>query len=171
MGLNKRGFYLGEYTLKVLVAVIVIVFVFIPLAVKLWGAVTGDNKVQQAEKSMELISSAIEQARENGNFDFMIYSPKDWTILDFAPGQEETPDKCKPEFNNCICICEGNMGPGLSQNIGNCNSKSVCKGFSNVLIHKPSTPQGVSDDYIPLIKVPQNVKAEKIGEWVFLYII
>ncbi len=161
-----------EYVLKVIIAVIVIFFIFIPLGNKLWGAVTGDNKVKQADESMKIISNGIEQTRENGNIEFMIYSPKDWTILDFAPGQEETPDKCKLEFNSCICICDTYYERAISYRqlaVQDCDNKGVCNGFNDVIIHNPSTPENVKDYAISLQSVPRNVAFEKIKNIINIY--
>lgn len=116
MKINKRGFLLGEETLKILIAVIVLTFLFYFL-VSLYFSTQNSKEIEQAEESLNFLISEAEAGRMN----IEIYNPKNWWILNFE-------DK--------ICICK-------NDNIQNCVNKGIClnnNGFTlieNIKIENP----------------------------------
>ena len=111
---NKKGFLLGEETVKIVISLIVLVFLVI-LLFKLYNGVQ-DNKLEQAKSSLNYL---IEQINAEGVEEVVIYNPEGWWITVW---HDPNPDLCS-KWDSCLCICDGNS-------IGDCDKKGVCKGFN-----------------------------------------
>ncbi len=122
---NKRGFLLGEFTLKVVVAVICLV-VLIFLVYKVYSSYTERSKLEHAQATMNLLIERIAQAEKNGQSDEILREPKGWVMYYFKNGE---PDKCGGE--SCLCICSEGW---FSSRISECNSLGICgKTASNIV--------------------------------------
>ncbi|MFH1430899.1 MAG: hypothetical protein ABIG37_00315 [Nanoarchaeota archaeon] len=136
-GLNKKGFFLAEETLKIILAVICIGFLIFILG-KMYYSYSVDKEDKQAkdtlayiEKEMNLIKDG-EPPRE-----IMIYNPApgtikggvDWWILYGFSGQEK-PSSCGGK--DCVCICKNSLGIPLigTDLIEKCDEKKICASFS-----------------------------------------
>lgn len=122
--MNKRGFLLGEFTLKVLVAIVCIV-VLLFLLFKVYQNFTGQNELMQADASLNALGEEITSAVLNDEVrDYIILNPKGWVLVYFGVN-DQRPNKCN---GNCLCICEekGFFGEQSSA----CDKKGMCKNVA-----------------------------------------
>ncbi len=129
---DKRGFLLGEETLKMVIAVICIGFL-IYLLVAVYFNVTGEQKLKEAvaslnDKLLPEINKIISET-EFSNAEVHIPNPADWIILSFV-GEEEKPNSCVGQ--NCICICEEVFPDLFDWQINRCDKKGVCSNLANL---------------------------------------
>ena len=123
MIINKKGFLLGEETLKVIIAVICIIFLIYLLGSLYYNSVK-DKDVDLAKASVEYLVKEINA----GSKEIEIYNPKGWVIINLV------------QDPNYICICE---------NADECDPDDTCKKPSNkisiqsegIIIEKPYTLQ------------------------------
>ena len=116
---NKRGFLLGEETVKLIVAVISILFLIL-FIVFLYNNFSKNRELDQAKSSLESLIMQIESKSTSAE----VYNPTEWAIVSFSG--ENLPDKCSQAgWENCLCICD----PALSNTNSKlaCNSKGICK--------------------------------------------
>lgn len=137
--MDKKGFLLGEETLKVILAVIAICFlVFLLFA--LYFATSGDEEKEQAQATLTnstgSVKFMVERVRsgvspeEKG----LINSPKGWNIFTFV-GEDKKPNFCAGE--NCICICDevwvdNFLGIVNDRQLKECDEKGVCLVISDL---------------------------------------
>lgn len=97
---SRRGFFLAEETLKIIIAILVIAFL-IYFLVSLYLSSNDSEEMQFAESSVKHITEQMNlQAAE-----IMIYNPENWVLLSWKEGQ--LPDFCSNiGWKNCLCICE-----------------------------------------------------------------
>jgi len=99
--LNKRGFLLGEETVKIIIAVICLVVLFYFL-VSLYLA-NKDKDLELAKASLEHLVADI----NSGKTETEIYNPSGWGIASFSTKDEKKPIVClNKNWNNCLCICK-----------------------------------------------------------------
>ena len=109
---DKRAFLLGEETLKIVVALICIVFLIYFLAM-IYFAKINEKKLQEAESilkssspgSVKTIIERVENGKGNlgGNSEELpIPNPVGWYLFAFV--NIEKPNSCAGE--NCLCICD-----------------------------------------------------------------
>lgn len=102
--MNKKGFLLGEETVKIIIAVIAIVFL-VALIVGLYTTVSKNKDLEYAKSTMDNLVNQI-----NAKVDQVyIYNPKDWYISSFpqkdVDGNELMPRSCSSVgWKNCICV-------------------------------------------------------------------
>ena len=136
---NKKGFLLGEETLKIVLAVIAIGFL-IGFLVLLYYSYTSNKDLDLAEASLEHLISEI----DSGATSVEIYNPKGWGVvawpnegIDFSGeiisifGVEEgyVPVSCSGAgWEKCICICDtiGLSGLGYKNFADSCGEKGAC---------------------------------------------
>jgi hypothetical protein len=104
--MNRRGFLLAEETLKIILAVIAILFLIYFLFMLYFSSVHA-AKLKQAESilksSSESIGVAIERVRTTGIAEpKQIPDPNGWYVFGFVSGIK--PNACAGK--NCLCICE-----------------------------------------------------------------
>ena len=97
--MNRRGFLLGEETLKVVLAVICIIFLIYVLASLYYGGF-GDEDLKLAKASVKHLADELNA----GATEIEIYNPEDWVILNLPQNEEwicicEKSDKCDPDEN------------------------------------------------------------------------
>jgi len=96
--MNKRGFLLGEETLKIIIAVICIGFLIYVLA-SLYYSGFGDKDIKLAKASLEYLVREINA----GATEIEIYNPEKWYVLNYMGNLCicEKIDKCEPD-ETCI---------------------------------------------------------------------
>ncbi len=79
---GKKGFLLGEETLKMIVAVFAILLL-IYLLVNLYVTYTKKTKLEKAENRLNelIIKQQMPLAIEKGSADFFLDGPKDWMLI------------------------------------------------------------------------------------------
>ncbi len=144
---DKRGFLLGEETLKIIIAVICIVFLIFLLA-SVYYNMTGQQKTKEAGASMDLISNETKRINAGGAYNeegILIPNPSGWFIFGFAG--EKKPNLCAGE--NCACICRRILINIFDRQVKECDSKGACFSVSNL------------NEF-------EKIKIEKSGVWVLI---
>ena len=101
---NKKGFFLAEETMKIILAVICLGFLIFVLG-KMYYSYTADKEVQQAKDTLSRIEKEINSMKEGEKRDIIIYSPNSWFLVGF--GKQEMPVFCsEKKWESCLCICE-----------------------------------------------------------------
>jgi hypothetical protein len=162
---NRKGFLLGEETLKIVIAVICIVFLVYFLMSLYLSNKTGKN-LELAKASLQSLLNGITEKTEAE-----IYNPSGWYISSFPqtikPKLMASPEKVIPkqcsnlDWNNCICICKTVLY--ARKNIGElCDKNGFC-------LESDFITEGKSDNIIrittktPLI-LTINQENKKISE-------
>jgi len=150
---DKNGFLLGEETLKIIIAVICILFL-VYLLVALYFSVTGAQKTKEAAMSMNLISNEAKRIDANGLYNeqgILIPNPSDWYIFSFT-GNEKKPSSCVSE--NCVCICKNILIDNIPLIASNRQAKACDdNGACAVIVN---------------LKEFQKIKIEKNGVWILI---
>ena len=121
--MNKKGFLLGEETLKIVLAVIAIGFLVFFL-VSLYYSYTNDKDLKLAEASLEHLIEQINSGAEQ----IEIYNPKGWWLMSW-PYNGVRPNSCSNiGEESCICICEGGIIKGEDKFAERCDEKGTCLG-------------------------------------------
>jgi hypothetical protein len=98
---GKKGFLLGEETIKILLALVGLGLLIFLLAKVYYGS--QDKELEQAEASLERIVDAINSKAESVE----IYNPDGWRIISWPYGNK-IPNSCKSKkWDSCLCICPG----------------------------------------------------------------
>lgn len=108
---GTRGFLLGEETLKVVIAVICIMFLVYFLT-SLYFANRNKKDLELAKASLTHLINET----DNGNTQVEIYNPEGWYIVSFpqtmkrsliTSPEEVIPKQCSNlGWDNCLCICK-----------------------------------------------------------------
>ena len=146
--MNRHGFLLGEEVLKIVIAVICLVFL-VGFLVKLYYINIQDEELEQAEASLEyLIDEINADAKE-----VIIYNPGNpWTIVGW-PFDGEKPSKCF-DWENCLCFCKMSFWPKPinSQSIKErCEAEGFCREVSQKI-------EIVGNFYIKIEKTPYTLQ-------------
>ncbi len=106
--MNRRGFFLGETVVTVIIAVIVIIGLFY-FGSKLYGAFSPENTKVQAESTLKEFVALLQNLdkREIKSSQFIFQNPPGWFVAfpfslrggKFIP----PPNVCR---DKCVCVCE-----------------------------------------------------------------
>ena len=103
---DKKGFLLADETLKIIIALIAIIFLAYFLTQLYFAKVNGD-KLQQAnalltgsQESLKIIMSSL---NESGTHIKQVIEPSGWYLFSFSDGDTK-PNSCAGD--NCLCICD-----------------------------------------------------------------
>lgn len=125
---NKRGFLLAEETLKIIIAVICIIFLVYLLAA-LYNSNSSNKKLNQAkeiligtDESSRSIESIILSLKEGENEVKDISNPSGWHFYSFV-GQEK-PNSCLNQ--RCLCICQKPLIEKITSRAEKCDNDGVC---------------------------------------------
>lgn len=139
---DKRGFLLAEETLKIIIALIAIVFLAYFLVQIYLSKVNGD-KLQQAEAllidSQESLEILMNNVGEGNSLSRTVIEPEGWYIFSFS-GEMSKPNSCSGE--NCVCICDNALWDGFDgtnqqekcDDGGACLAQSDLGEFGNIKI-------------------------------------
>ena len=125
---NKRGFLLGEETLKIVIAVICIVFLVYFLMSLYLTNKTGKNLELAKASLTHLINET-----DNKNTQVEIYNPEGWSICSFpqtikrkliTSPEEVIPKQCSNlGWDNCLCICKTKLYSDIDKQ---CDKNGFC---------------------------------------------
>lgn len=118
--ISKRGFLLGEYTLKIIIAVFALLLLFY-LLFSLYSFQKEAEGKADAEKTINLIIEKLNDAKKE-NQRVVLLKPSDWILLYYPATEGYKPSLCK---GNCLCICEekGWTGDQMTQ----CQKTGFCQ--------------------------------------------
>ncbi|MBU0958356.1 MAG: hypothetical protein KKB31_00280 [Nanoarchaeota archaeon] len=142
---NKKGMLLGEETLKIVVALIAIVFLVYFLTA-LYFSKKHAADFEQAEATLERVSNIILSGESTG---VMGINPDGWWFFGFTG--DEKPDSCAGI--SCLCICEKivswnfweSQAEECSKN-GVCSSVPGLRQFNPIKIQDPD--KGITGVFI-----------------------
>jgi len=124
---NKRGFLLGEETLKIIIAVICIIFL-IYILTAIYNANTSAKKIEEAKEFLSRIETISSSLEEGINERQDIPNPNGWYLYSFIG--EGKPNSCLNE--NCLCICDNVLIGAISSQAKKCDEKGACLIISNL---------------------------------------
>jgi len=126
---NKRGFMLGEYTLKIIIAVLCLLLLFY-LLFSLYSNSVDARNLQLAESTLEELVEKMEEARINGDAKMILLNPEKWIMVSYSK-EDKKPNQC---FGNCICICTNPTYKTKGHtDISLCNENGVCNDFEYLI--------------------------------------
>jgi len=129
--MNKRGFMLGEYTLKMIIAIFCIILLLY-LLFNFYSSFTAKQNFTRAEATLNSFIEKMGDAKKNpGNLvSLPLLEPNNWILISYS-GLEK-PESCTKD---CICLCEGvnwkdkaKFWSGINQ-LDKCEIRGVCKNF------------------------------------------
>ena len=122
---------LAEETLKMVIAVIVIVFL-VYFLVNLYLGKLKDDTIKKSEqlliKSDQSIKNVIDSLKE-GESKSMILQEISWHLFSFT-GNSEKPNSCTGK--SCVCICDEVFEFGFVKQVNECNKNGVCAIVPNL---------------------------------------
>jgi len=129
--LNKKGegFLLGEQTVKIFVALLVILFVLVPLGAKLFGIFGRVNDERKAEAVLDDIELKIEFLQSSeytlDEIDIIVKPITGWFLESYYIREDVPPEgECIGRFKSCLCMCNEVF----------CRELRVCKGIEENLM-------------------------------------
>ncbi len=143
--MNKKGFLLGEETVKIILAVIAILFLVI-FIVYLYNSYSGSKDLTQAKASLTHLIDDI----NSGSTQEIIYNPSGWLIASFpeiiggtypiggSKYYSATLKQCTSnKWAHCLCLCPAATSPpgpdgkmqieSVDSIVTSCESKAVCQ--------------------------------------------
>ncbi|MFH1325422.1 MAG: hypothetical protein ABIH49_01470 [archaeon] len=99
--MNRKGFLLGEETLKIVIAVIALVFLIYFLT-SLYFTNLNAEKIKQAKADVERIVENADSLAEGESATQVLPNPEGWYLFGFTG--EIKPNSCFGE--SCICVCD-----------------------------------------------------------------
>jgi len=161
--MNKKGFFLAEETLKIVIALICIGFLIYFLT-SLYFANRDDKALEMAKSSLpKLIEDLNAEVTEP-----IVQNPQGWAILSWPHLENKIiPKSCSNlGWDNCICICKfpngfkvlwkSITGSGISAYADKCDEMGVCLENPKQIIVK-----GSGDKQSPIkIGSPPRLKAD-----------
>jgi Ca2+/Na+ antiporter len=126
--MDKRGFLLGEETVKLILAVIAILFLVL-FVVYLYNNFSQNKELEQAKSSLTHLTSEISA----GSTEVQIYNPKDWVLSSWLsstapiiPGAANMPKQCLiNKWDACLCLCAAPSG-SVKTFLVACDTKGIC---------------------------------------------
>ncbi len=129
---DKKGFLLGEETLKIIIAVICIGFL-VYLMVTVYFSVSDGQKSKEAEASLtNVLTTEITRVNNGGEYNQQgvhVPNPSGWYIFGFV-GDVKKPNKCTEQ--NCLCVCRNILVDLFDRQIKQCDDKGSCLVVSNL---------------------------------------
>jgi hypothetical protein len=138
--LSKKGFMLGEYTLKIIISVLCLLLLFY-LLFTLYSGYKKDKDIRNAKSVLDSLGVTMNLAKEKGQQqDFSVLGFEGWALISYQKG-EKRPLECG---DNCICLCPSADGGynvigidvGMTEEeiqINHCNRAGVCKMFNEII--------------------------------------
>jgi uncharacterized protein YneF (UPF0154 family) len=131
---NKRGFFLAEETLKIVLAVIVIIFLIYFLA-SLYFSGKDSEDLKLAEESMNYLNEQMGLK----STEVQIYNPKGWIITAWETGGEMPLQCSNLGWKNCVCFCERHfdyLGFFKNTPLEDCNEDNYCLEYNKEVFIK-----------------------------------
>ncbi len=124
---DKRGFLLAEETIKILIALVALIFL-IYFLVSIYSAKVNGEKLKYAEDLIDRFKTEFNALSNVGEEvkEIDVFNPKGWYIFSFASSEIAKPNSCANQ--NCVCICDNVLWEGLKKNRqqNECSEKGVC---------------------------------------------
>ena len=130
--MGNKGFLLGEFTLKVIIAILC-VLVLVALLVGIYDSFSKRKQLAQAQEAVERVIERLRvfSGNELAVGTYSLTNPRNWLLLYYAHGE---PAQC--EGKACLCICE--QKGWFSEQTETCGNAGVCQKIEQPLrLEKP----------------------------------
>jgi hypothetical protein len=146
---SKKAFMLGEFTMKIIIAVLCIALLLY-LLVAIFG-VFSSQKSEQAKATLQEISDGADVvASENTPYETILYEPKGWVLGYYANRLGSCPEQC-------LCLCEPESDWILwgATQLAKCNDKTTgaCLRINGISL---KTPFQITTNIPVKIKITQE---------------
>ena len=121
---NKSGNLLPEETLKIIIAVIGIIFLVF-LLVSVYFALTGAQDLKKAEDSKGIITGEIQRLNSGGTYNpdgKLIPNPAGWNLISYVG--DKKPNSCTGQ--DCFCICKNILIDIFDRQLNECDKGGTC---------------------------------------------
>ena len=148
---NKKGFLLGEETVKLILAVIAILFLIL-FIVFLYNNFSKNKELEQAKASLDYLVTQIDSGAANAE----IFNPaksltKSWLISSFQ--SPNLPNKCSTVgWQSCICICIKPGGAVHTPAVA-CDTTGICQE-TNFIVNGGEDLFGIGTNDIEILNPP-----------------
>lgn len=162
--LYKKGFFLGEFTLKVIIAVLCLALLAF-LFFKLYASFTSNTDVDKARGSLSRINEKVNEAILNGRADYLLLSPEGWILLYSEQG---VPSSCQGQKCLCICAADGlsfDKIKACTSSIGSCSAE-LAGSFASQLAKCNSA--GACSKVDKNVTMPEMIKIDKATQVYFI---
>jgi len=133
--MNKGGFLLANQVVKIVIAIICIVFLVYLLS-SLYFAKVNAEKLKKAKDFLEGengVNSIVSNIKEEGIVT-MNRAPSGWYLFSFT-GQIK-PNNCLGK--NCVCVCDNKyFGDYFDRQTSECNDNGACLIIENLKSYSP----------------------------------
>lgn len=106
--MNKKGFLLGEETVKIVIALICLFFLVL-LLFYIYFSHRSSKDLELAKESLNYLAEQMSMKAE----EIEIYNPRGWGLISFKktnsflPIDAQLPNQCiDKKWENCLCICK-----------------------------------------------------------------
>tara|TARA_Y100000034_G_scaffold119304_1_gene160960 strand:- start:202 stop:705 length:504 start_codon:yes stop_codon:yes gene_type:complete len=156
--MNKKGFLLGEYTLKIVIAIISLLLL-IYLLFTLYSNYEKEKNERMAKATLDSLIESMESAKSTGYQELTLLTPSEFRLFYFKEG-ENRPLQCEKD---CLCLCKSfgvhkGSGGGTAAACLNPNGQPTCKTIDYNLEYVNYGEWGVKD-----IKIPVDIKVEYVN--------
>ncbi len=123
--MNKKGFMLGEYTLKVIIAIFCIILLLY-LLFSFYSSFTDKKNINGATSTLnDLSEKMIDAKNEQERVTLPLLEPNGWRLIGYSTG--DRPEQCT---GNCICLCADRWRDRwFKDQIEKCEAIGVCRNF------------------------------------------
>lgn len=161
--MNRKGFLLASTVVKIVIAVICIVFLVYLLSSVYFSRVNAQKKAEALNTltSNNKIGDEIKRVHSGGQFNpdgISLFVPKGWYLFSFT-GNREKPNSCAGV--NCVCICD-NMLFGYfikteyERQMEECDENGACIRTPELTNYKEDLELEVGPDKFVLVKKIQG---------------
>jgi hypothetical protein len=121
----KKGFLLGEYTLKIIIAVLAI-SLLVYLLFMVYKSYSEKDDLEKAEALLETLNEKMALAKSNGVQEMVLLEPNKWVLVSFEKSMEK-PKQC---YDHCVCVCDFQIS---KKEVTLCNNAGACKNFEDAI--------------------------------------
>jgi len=139
--MNKRGFFLAEETMKIILAVICLGFLLFVLG-KMYYSYTVDKEVQQAKDTLARIEKEVNSMKDGDKREIVLYGPGPvWAGTNYwilIGGGVDIPNFCSEKgWSDCLCLCKNIWVEAINSYKSKCDETDVCVSFSGKTLSAP----------------------------------
>ena len=127
--MNKKANLLGEYTLKIIIAVISLLLL-LTLLFSLYSTFSDEKNFTRAKESLERLREGITGSIEMKQ-SFILLGPENWKLISYVSGNK--PQGCS---DYCLCICQDERSRrwkkaylGADNQIETCEIRGICENY------------------------------------------